>query len=185
MRLLKQLVVVFAALALLAGALMIFAYDVIKIDWVVFMEIQDSYGSQEQPLPVPAQSVPVEGLAYLPGAGAPANPVPADEVSIARGAELYGIHCQMCHGENGQGTGTVAAFLIKKKPADLTSNVVQNKSDGSLFLAITNGIFNPDNSLFPEVEFSGQMPPLNENLTVRERWDVVNYIRTLKTTEGQ
>lgn len=185
MRLLKQLVVVFAVLAALAGALMVFTYDVIKIDWVVFMEIQDSYGSQEQPLPVPAQSVPVDGAAYLPGAGAPTNPVPADEVSIARGAELYAIHCQMCHGENGQGTGTVAAFLIKRKPADLTSDVVQNKSDGSLFLAITNGIFNPDNSLFPDVEFSGQMPPLNENLTVRERWDVVNFIRTLKTTEGQ
>jgi len=25
-----------------------------------------------------------------------------------------------------------------------------------------------------------RMPALNENLTVRERWDVVNYIRTLK-----
>ncbi|RJP50354.1 MAG: cytochrome c [Anaerolineaceae bacterium] len=185
MRLLKQLVVVFAVLAALAGALMVFTYDVIKIDWVVFMEIQDSYGSQEQPLPVPAQSVPVDGAAYLPGAGAPTNPVPADEVSTTRGAELYAIHCQMCHGENGQGTGTISAFLIKKKPADLTSDVVQNKSDGSLFLAITNGIFNPDNSLFPDVEFSGQMPPLNENLTVRERWDVVNFIRTLKTTEGQ
>jgi mono/diheme cytochrome c family protein len=24
------------------------------------------------------------------------------------------------------------------------------------------------------------MPPMNENLTVRERWDVINYIRTLK-----
>jgi hypothetical protein len=23
------------------------------------------------------------------------------------------------------------------------------------------------------------MPPLNENLTVRERWDIVNYLRTL------
>jgi mono/diheme cytochrome c family protein len=26
------------------------------------------------------------------------------------------------------------------------------------------------------------MPALNENLTVRDRWDVVNYIRTLKAT---
>jgi mono/diheme cytochrome c family protein len=26
----------------------------------------------------------------------------------------------------------------------------------------------------------GAMPALNENLTVRERWDVVNFIRTLK-----
>jgi hypothetical protein len=27
------------------------------------------------------------------------------------------------------------------------------------------------------------MPPLNENLTVPERWDVVNFVRTLKASE--
>lgn len=185
MRLLKQLVVVFAVLGVLVGALMIFAYDVIKIDWVVFMEIQDSYTTQENPLPVPAQSIPVEGPAYISGGGAPINPVPADETSIARGAQLYSIHCQMCHGDGGQGNGTISAFLVKKKPGNLTSELVQSKTDGSLFLTISNGIFNPNNSLFPEIEFSGQMPPLNENLTVRERWDVVNYLRTLEAPDGQ
>jgi S-disulfanyl-L-cysteine oxidoreductase SoxD len=150
---------------------MIFAYDVIKIDWVVFMEIQDSYSTQEKPLPVPAQSIPVEGPAYIPGAGSPANPVPADEASLARGAQLFGIHCQMCHGETGEGNGTIAAFLIQKKPANLSTDLVQSKDDGTLFLTISNGF--------------GFMPALNENLTVRERWDVVNYIRTLKAEEGQ
>jgi mono/diheme cytochrome c family protein len=177
MRLFKQLLSVFAVLGVLVGTLMIFAYDVIKIDWVVFMEIQESYVSQEKPLPVPALSIPVEGPAYL--GDDPVNPIAADADSISRGAQLYGIHCAMCHGDGGQGTGTVSAFLIKKKPADLTSAVVQEKSDGSMFLSITNGISNPENSFFPEVEFSGQMPPLKENLTVRERWDVVNYLRTL------
>ena len=56
---------------------------------------------------------------------------------------------------------------------------MQNKSDGSMFLTISNGIYNSENTLFPDVEFSGQCPPLNENLSVRERWDVVNYVRTL------
>ncbi len=185
MRLFKQLLGVSAVLAVLVGILMIFAYDVIKIDWVVFMEIQPSYGTQENPLPVPAQSIPVEGPAYIPGAGAPLNPVPADETSIARGAELFQIHCLMCHGATGQGNGTISAFLVKKKPADLTSDLVQSKSDGSLFLTISNGIFNPNNTLFPGTEFSGQMPPLNENLTVRERWDLVNFLRTLKAAVAQ
>lgn len=180
MRLFKQLLVVFAALAVLVAGLMIFAFDVIKVDWVVFMEIQESFDDQEKPLAVPAQSIPVDGAAYLPGMGEPVNPVPADEASITRGAELYQIHCMMCHGDTGQGNGTVSAFLVKKKPADLTSEVVQAKSDGSWFLTISNGIWNPNNTLFPEVQFSGQMPPLAENLTIRERWDVVNYLRTLK-----
>ncbi len=180
MRLFKQLVGVFVVLGVLVGALMIFSYDVVKIQWVSFMGLQPSYSTQEEPLPVPARSIPVEGAAYIPGNGDPSNPVAADETSIARGAQLFTIHCLMCHGETGQGTGVISAFLIKKKPADLTSDLVQNKTDGNLFLSITNGIFNPDNTLFPDVEFSGQMPPLNENLSVRERWDLVNYIRTLK-----
>ncbi len=185
MRLFKQLVVVFSILGVLVGTLAIFSFDVIKIDWVTFMEIQSSYGTQEKPLEVPAQSIPVEGAAYIPGAGAPENPVSADETSIARGAQLFSIHCQMCHGETGEGNGTISAFLVKKKPTNLSSELVQSKNDGSLFLTISNGIYNPNNTLFPGVEFSGQMPPLNENLTVRERWDVVNFIRTLKAAEAQ
>lgn len=183
MRLFKQLTGVFAVILLIIGALAIFAFDVIKIDWVVFMELQPSFANQEKPLAVPAQSIPVEGAAYIPANGAPTNPVPADEISIARGAQLFATNCVMCHGETGQGTGTIAAFLVKKKPADLTSGLVQSKSDGTLFLSISNGIFNPNNTLFPDVEFSGQMPPMNENLTVRERWDVVNYIRTIKAAQ--
>jgi mono/diheme cytochrome c family protein len=171
MRLLKQLLVVFAVLFALSGVLMIFAYDVIKIDWIVFMEIQPSYGNQEAPLPVPARSVPVEGPAYVPGAGSPTNPVPADEASLARGEQLFRTHCQMCHGETGQGNGPISAFLVQKRPADISSELVQSKDDGTLFLTISNGF--------------GMMPALNANLTVRERWDVVNYVRTLKAAEGE
>ena len=180
MRLFKQLVGVFAVLGVVIGALAVFAFDVVKIDWIVFMEIQPSFGTQEQPRAVPARSIPVEGAAYIPGAGAPVNPVAADEVSLSRGGQLYAAHCQMCHGDAGLGKGPVSAFLVKKKPADLSTESVQSKNDGSLFLVISNGVNNPNNTLFPEVEFSGQCPPLNENFTVRERWDIVNFVRTLK-----
>jgi mono/diheme cytochrome c family protein len=166
MRLFKQLVAVFTVILLGIGVLALFAFDVIKLDWIVFMEIQPSYATQEEPRPVPAQSIPVEGPAYIPGDGAPTNPVPADDTSIARGAQLFKTNCVMCHGETGQGTGTIAAFLIKKKPADLTSPLVQTKTDGTLFMTISNGF--------------GFMPAMNENFTVRERWDLVNYVRTLK-----
>ena len=65
MRLFKQLVV----LALLAfaffGTLALFSMDVIKIEWIGFMEIQPSFDAQEQPLPVPALSVPVDASARM------------------------------------------------------------------------------------------------------------------------
>ena len=166
MRLFKQLFYVLGAVGVVGAVMMLFTYDVIKIDWPVFMEIQPTFKQMENPLPPPDRSIPVEGAIAIPNLGAPENPVPADEVSVARGAELFAIHCQMCHGVGGEGNGTVAAFLIKFKPANLTLPVVQDKSDGALFLTITNGV-------------TDRMPPLNENLTVRERWDVVNYIRTL------
>jgi len=169
MRLLRQLFGVFAVLGILFAVILIFSYDIIKIDWVSFMEIQPSYRPMEDPLPPPERSIPVEGPIAIPGMAAPANPVAADESSVARGAELYALHCQMCHGQTAEGTGPIAPFLANK-PANLTSEFVQSKSDGSFFLTITNGI-------------TGRMPPLNENLTVLERWDVVNFIRTLKASE--
>mgnify|MGYP001252812713 CR=1 FL=1 len=39
-----------------------------------------------------------------------------------------------------------------------------------LFLTLTNGV-------------TDRMPPMVENLTVRDRWDVINYIRTLVATK--
>lgn len=154
-----------AAVVVLFGGLLLFTYDVIKVDWISFMEIQPSYRPMENPLPVPARSVPVEGPAYVAGMGAPVNPVEADATSLERGRLLYGVHCSHCHGVGAQGDGGVAPFLANK-PANLTLPATQTKSDGALFLAISNGV-------------TGRMPALNENLTVRDRWDVVNFLRTL------
>ncbi len=163
---LKRFAVLAVIAAAMVGILLIFSYDIIKIDWPSFMEIQPSYKPMEDPLPVPDQSIPIEGPASIPNMGAPTNPVPADEASIARGAELFHINCSACHGDDGKGDGKVAAFL-QNKPADLTGPVVTFLSDSAIFLTITNGV-------------AGKMPALNENLLVRERWDVVNYVRTLQ-----
>ena len=161
----KRLVALVAVVFVLFGTLMLFTYDVIKIDWISFMEIQPSYRPMEAPLPVPARSVPVEGPAFVAGMGAPLNPVAADPVSIERGRLLYSINCSHCHGLTALGDGSVAPFLANK-PANLTLPATQTKSDGALFLTISAGV-------------PGRMPALNENLTVRDRWDVVNFMRTL------
>ena len=164
---LRRFAIIFAVVGVLFAIAMLFSYDIVKIEWPSFMEIQPSYRPMENPLPIPEQSIPIEGPIAIPGLGAPENPTPADEASITRGQELYTINCQMCHGVTGQGNGPIAPFLLNFKPANLTSDVVQSKSDGSIFLTISNGL-------------EGRMPALNENLTISERWDVVNYVRTLK-----
>ncbi len=164
---LKRLGIMAVVALLLLGVVELFAYDVIKIQWITFMEIEPNHQPMEDPLPVPSQSIPIEGPAYIPNVGAPTNLVPADATSVARGAELFHINCSQCHGVDGKGDGQIANFLQNVKPADLTGPVVSSLSDGAIFLVISNGM-------------PGAMPPLNENLTVRERWDVVNYVRTLQ-----
>lgn len=165
MRLFKQLVVLALVAFAVFGTLALFSMDVIKLEWVTFMEVQPSFDAQEEPLPIPAQSIPVDGPAFIPNMGAPENPVVADEISVTRGATLFAINCVMCHGVTGEGNGQVGA-LLANKPANLTSLITQSKSDGALFLTLTNGV-------------TERMPPMVENLTVRDRWDMVNYIRTL------
>jgi mono/diheme cytochrome c family protein len=147
---------------------LLFTYDVIKIDWVSFMEIQPSYKSQEEPLPIPARSVPIEGAAYIPGLGAPVNPVPSDQVSLQRGQQLFNTACALCHGPDGKGGGPFAVYLVVAKPANLLDDDIKTESDGAIFMTITSGLL-------------GSMPSLRENLPdAHSRWDVVNYVRSLQ-----
>jgi mono/diheme cytochrome c family protein len=74
-------------------------------------------------------------------------------------------NCASCHGAGGKGDGPAAAALPPPKPADWTSARVQSQTDGELFWKITNG--------------RGAMPPW-KHLPEKERWSIVNYIRTLK-----
>jgi mono/diheme cytochrome c family protein len=158
---------ILAGIAVIAlGFLMLFTYQVIPLNWVDFMQIQPAFQPMYHPLPVPTDSIPIEGPAYVAALGAPANPIPADPTSLTRGAELFRINCSMCHGPQGKGDGPISTYL-QNKPANLTGLAVQSLSDGALFMVVSNGV-------------QGKMPALNENLTVRERWDVVNYLRTLK-----
>jgi mono/diheme cytochrome c family protein len=163
----KQLVFLFLVVAVVLGVVMLLTYNIISIRWITFMAIQPSFKPMEHPLPVPEESIPVEGSAYTLAIGVPANPVIADDISIQRGAELYRINCVPCHGGKGKGDGVIGTFF-KYKPIDLTSSQVQQYSDGGLFLVLSSGV-------------AGRMPPLNENLSVHERWDVVNFMRTLAT----
>jgi len=162
----KRLII--AGLILLIGVVIVemFAFDVIKFNWITFMQVQTNFQPMEDPRPVVTDTIPIEGEAYSLLLGVPPNPVAIDQTSIERGAELYGINCSLCHGTGGKGDGPVASHL-ENKPFDLTSFPIHSFTDGGIFFTISTGV-------------PGKMPALNENLTVLERWDIVNYVRTLK-----
>lgn len=172
MAVMKRLMILLVVLIspLLVGLL--FTYDVVKLDWISFMEIQPSYFPQEDPLPLPVRSVPIQGAAYIRELGVPVNPVPADEASIARGKTSYETSCQLCHGPEGKGNGPFSGFLVKFPPANLVKPDANARviSDGAIFLTITDGV-------------TDRMPALKDNLpTADMRWDVVNYVRYLQST---
>jgi mono/diheme cytochrome c family protein len=162
----KRLSILIGVVILVLGFILLFTFDIIKINWNSFMKIQPAFQPMYNPLPVPADSIPIEGPAFGAELAEFSNPVPADLASETRGKELFQIVCISCHGKQGKGDGLVSTHL-QNKPANLTSLPVQFLSDAAIFMTISNGV-------------KGKMPALNENLTVRERWDVVNYIRRLK-----
>jgi mono/diheme cytochrome c family protein len=93
------------------------------------------------------------------------NPVPADTRSVESGKALYADHCAQCHGSTGHGDGPAAAAL-NPKPFDLTVHVGLHP-DSQLFYWISNGI--------PRTGMPAWKGQLNET----QRWDLLNYLRTL------
>ncbi len=93
------------------------------------------------------------------------NPFASDESSLARGKKSYISECARCHGKKGEGDGS-SASRIDQTVADLSTEKIQNQSDGELFWKISEG---------------RKPMPINKNtLTDDQRWDIINYIRTFK-----
>lgn len=92
------------------------------------------------------------------------NPVAADEKSIAAGKAAYTRECFSCHGEKGKGDGPAAKDL-EVSPGDLSNPKLWDQTDGALFWKITEG--------------KKPMPSYEKTFSEEDRWNVVNYIRTL------
>ena len=113
--------------------------------------------AQNKPWPVPKEYMAMKS----------ASPASSNEVND--GKTLYMANCSPCHGVKGKGDGAAAASLASK-PADHTSAIMLNETDGSIFYKITEG--------------RAPMPPYKNAFTEKQRWELVAYIRTLcKTTK--
>jgi mono/diheme cytochrome c family protein len=92
------------------------------------------------------------------------NPLAGNTETLTYAKVIYTTYCGPCHGSKGKGDGVAAAGL-SKKPADHSSDYVQSQTDGALYWMISAGR-NP-------------MPTYKTLLTDNQRWELVNYIRTL------
>ncbi len=90
---------------------------------------------------------------------------PADEAVVARGADVYRIHCAVCHGGDGEGKGT-AVMRGMLPPPSLGADRARSLPDGQLFHIVTYG--------------QGNMSPLRARLEPRDRWAAVLHVRKLQ-----
>ncbi len=95
-----------------------------------------------------------------------------NDLFIKRGEQRYGIHCAICHGASGNGKGVTSkygiltAFNFQQPGNTDPANAAAFRADGAIFDVITNG--------------KGLMGGYGGNITLRDRWAIVAYIRSLQ-----
>jgi len=92
------------------------------------------------------------------------NPIAAEEKSVAAGKVVYAAQCLSCHGPVGHGDGPAAKDL-NPKPRNLSDTAIQEQTDGSMFWKITEG--------------KKPMPTFGALISEDDRWNVINFVRTL------
>lgn len=93
------------------------------------------------------------------------NPVAATAESVQQGAKLYREHCLVCHGEQGDGQAPWREKLSVTPASFAERRMMSRMTDGEIFWKMSKG--------------RDQMPAFKDKLSERQRWHVVNYLRTL------
>lgn len=98
-------------------------------------------------------------------ADAVVNPLKGDVAATKEGKYTYFQLCVICHGDLGKGDG-FAGISLNPKPGNFTSEAVQSQTDGAIYWKLTEG--------------RSPMASYKTLLTDKQRWQLVNYIRTMK-----
>ena len=87
---------------------------------------------------------------------------------LRRGQEVFNVNCTPCHGVSGDGMGVVIQFGVPAAANLLSDPFKEDQyADGLMYEVITNG--------------KGNMGAYKHNISVRDRWAVVAYVRALQT----
>jgi mono/diheme cytochrome c family protein len=117
---------------------------------------------------IPGLVLVLAGLLDLTGgstAGPLTNPVPDTVSSVDRGAVVYEATCARCHGVDGLGGG-VDAGTTQVRPPNLRSGHLNQHTDADIYQWISDGL-------------PGGMPAWSGTLSETDRWNLVNYLRSI------
>ena len=87
---------------------------------------------------------------------------------LARGQQRFSINCQVCHGGTGAGNGVTSKYGLANI-ANYHLPKYVDMADGEIYYTITNG--------------HNSMNGYGANLSVRDRWAIVCYIRALQRSQ--
>ncbi len=100
------------------------------------------------------------------------NPVTPTPEGLATARKLYGYHCAMCHGQDGDGKGDLAVQMKLDLHDWRNPATIADMTDGELFYIITNG--------------RGKMVGGEGDRTKEEtRWNMVNLVRSFGKKTAQ
>lgn len=153
--------------------------------WSTDMMNQPSIKPQEGTMkPFPKRSIPVGGLPTKVKNREEArnlvNPVKLSEASVSKGRNLFKIYCAACHGLTGKLDTPIAG---KIGAIDLTDSYVQEQlTEGWLFGTISFG-----SAIMPAygVPANNAEKRGSNDLTVEERWHVVNYLKNALVADSK
>jgi mono/diheme cytochrome c family protein len=128
---------------------------------------QEAQKPGEKPAAAAAQTTPKGPHSYNLTAedAARKNPVAFTETSVARGKKIYQSQCAMCHGQNADGKGGLVEEMKINPPNFTNPETLKDRTDGALFVILGVG--------------SETMPGQGTRMKDKEKWDLVNYLRTV------
>jgi len=99
------------------------------------------------------------------------NPVSPTPEGLAEARKLYGYHCAMCHGKDGDGKGDLATEMKLELHDWRDASSIEKMTDGELFWIISNG--------------KGKMLGGEGDRTPEKtRWNLVNLVRSFGKKGG-
>lgn len=103
------------------------------------------------------------------------RPSPTTKQTVARGAALFKINCVVCHGAGGKGDGVASANMKDQwgndlQPWNFTLGYFKSgPNDTDIFRTISTGL-------------NGTPMPPFAHLSESDRWALVSYVRSLKSS---
>lgn len=96
------------------------------------------------------------------------NTVELNDFNLMEGKRLYNLYCDHCHGEQGDGKGSIVAADKFPSPGEYYGKL-KDIAAGSIYHTITYG--------------KGQMGSHASQLSPEQRWKIVHWVQTLQMSD--